>query len=268
MNRLALILGALLVAPLLTGCASDAVVFVTATNLGVEISGGQGPGGAKVGYQRSEYVSMPLAVEEQQGADGETSETLREAFPVLAMFEMSTGRLVIDGGALRVRQTFATGKAARMTTSVEAVGKAFVAAGGDRIPDEGSVLAYQDIVQAAGPDHDDPADDVVAAVERRLLGGQSLDAAAVEGFIRARGLADDEERLLLGSVPESPGNQLRWLLRFAAEDGRGDVLERIREDIQTSRGDADGGEVPADVPVSSGPEDPPAGAAIMAENPR
>lgn len=106
----------------LSGCAKDAVIFSTSTRLGIELNtteGGQQ--GVRIGYKRSEGVTMP-----QRKEDG----TLRdEAYPVFAAFRFDTGSVLLAGlGTTEIDQRFATGDAANAATSSESALSAMLAA--------------------------------------------------------------------------------------------------------------------------------------------
>ena len=95
------------------GCAKDAVVFSTSTRLGIELNTTEaGQQGVRIGYKRSEGVTMP-----QRKEDGTVRE---EAYPVFAAFRFDTGSVLLAGlGATKIDQRFATGEAADSATKTE-----------------------------------------------------------------------------------------------------------------------------------------------------
>ena len=128
MNRIVLPLLAVLA--LLAGCtAPRAVVFVTGTQLGIEVNtveGGQQS--AHVGYRRAEGVAMPLVAKYDEVVDKRGKPTtnhvqvvMTNAYPVISLFQLDTGSLLVpattqtatgSSGPLRLHQVFATGRAA------------------------------------------------------------------------------------------------------------------------------------------------------------
>ena len=94
------------------GCANTVVVS-TSTMIGVEINAADaGEQTAKVGYQRAEGVVMPIRKSKANVRCGESS-IIPNAYPVISVFELKTGSLLLAGlGPLRLNSVFATGRAA------------------------------------------------------------------------------------------------------------------------------------------------------------
>lgn len=91
---------------LLSGCVKDGVFFVSSTQLGIEVNTVEdGQQTARIGYSRSEATIMPVR-------DGCYGELLPEAYPLLSVFEMDSGPLLVSAfTTTTVRQIFVTGKA-------------------------------------------------------------------------------------------------------------------------------------------------------------
>ena len=91
---------------LLSGCVKDGVFFVSSTQLGIEVNTVEdGQQTARIGYSRSEATIMPVR-------DGCYGELLPEAYPLLSVFEMDSGPLLVSAfTTTAVRQIFVTGKA-------------------------------------------------------------------------------------------------------------------------------------------------------------
>jgi hypothetical protein len=126
----------LLLLVFVTGCANNAVVFTTMTRTGVEINAAEGgQQSAHVGFDRFEGVLMPLVFTNSQGQ----AETLKQAYPVYAEYEFASGGLTpasaTNGGALILRQVFATGKAATKGNTQKNVEKDFKALQGSYVAD-------------------------------------------------------------------------------------------------------------------------------------
>jgi hypothetical protein len=126
-----------------SGC-SNTLLFTTGTQLGIEVNAAEGgQQTAKVGYQRFEGTVMPI-----RKRDGTIAE---EVYPVLAVYSLETGTLLLGGlTTTKIRQVFATGKAAVQPRAAEAVERAFRSLEGELIPE--ATLA--------------PADELLALVDK------------------------------------------------------------------------------------------------------
>ena len=100
------------------GCNSSAVLFSTGTQFGIELETvGTNTQSVKVGYQRHEGVTMPTRV-------GRKGPLISEAYPVLSIFDYSSGSLLLGNlNGVKVKQVFATGKAAVVPNAVDSVGE-------------------------------------------------------------------------------------------------------------------------------------------------
>jgi hypothetical protein len=118
---------AVLACGLLSAC-KNSVLFTTSTMLGVELNALEGgEQSVKVGYQRAEGVMMPV-----RKKDGKIME---EAYPVISLYDMDTGSLLLRAlTTTRVKQVFATGRAAVKPTAAGAALKAFQALEGELLP--------------------------------------------------------------------------------------------------------------------------------------
>jgi hypothetical protein len=103
----------------LVGCQTDNIYIVTSTRNAVEISAAADTSQtASIGHKRLEGVLMPA-----RRSDG----TVRDqAYSVLATYRFHQGSLLLANvGRLRIRQTFAVGKAAREKLAAASVAKLF-----------------------------------------------------------------------------------------------------------------------------------------------
>jgi len=110
-----------------TACMKDTVAFHTATRLAIEIQTSEEQPGVNVGYRRLEGVTMPLRVS-PDGADGtkdgKGNALVPDAYPVLAGFMTSSSGLWPNGArplGTRIKQVFATGRAAKQLNAPAAV---------------------------------------------------------------------------------------------------------------------------------------------------
>ncbi len=121
MVKLAVQLGRVALAALLAcavGGCSQAIVFGTSSSLGIDIGVEGGQENAKIAYDRTEAVSMPVRRKDGTLVD--------EAFPVLAISAMDTGKLTLTGlTAAKVKQVFAAGNAATDDNAWESVVTSF-----------------------------------------------------------------------------------------------------------------------------------------------
>lgn len=108
----------------------NSILFATSTTLGVDLSTtAANAQGVKVGFQREAGVFMP---ERTQQVDG--VEVPKEAYPVLAIYDMETGSFDFTGlGTLKVRQVFASGRAAVGSDAAEGTVQAMSALTGTQI---------------------------------------------------------------------------------------------------------------------------------------
>lgn len=114
----------LVLSPCGGGCVSDAILFTTATQVGIEVNGlDNGKQTARIGYERAEFVSMPV-----RKKDG----SLRsEAYSVVSAFHFDSGTILLSASGpqpTKIVQIFATGAAASVDTNgatVKAVSAAY-----------------------------------------------------------------------------------------------------------------------------------------------
>lgn len=102
--------------PCLVSCQTNGLYFATGTQVGVEL-GVVSPNeqAVTVGYKRAEGVTMPT-----RRIDGTL---IPKAYPVLSIFDLKSGGFNLTKlGSLKVKQVFATGKAANQTNAGKAVG--------------------------------------------------------------------------------------------------------------------------------------------------
>ncbi len=155
------------------------VVFSTGTVLGVDIVAVGADGqGARVGYQRMEFVSMPVV---QHDADGGV---ITSAFPVLSLFSMDTGALLsTDVTAMRVLQVFATGEAATQVNAPAAVASAAQALALATLWSPEVVALSEEAVQLVDLAWATDATAAGAAASATLAGGQALTLEGLEAAI-------------------------------------------------------------------------------------
>lgn len=130
---------------LLSLCAiacRNSILFTTSTTLGVDLSTtAANAQGVKVGFQREAGVFMP---ERTQLTD--KGEVPLEAYPVLAIYDMETGSFDFTGlGTLRVRQVFASGRAAVGDGATKATTEAMSALTGVQILTSSDVEAMKSL---------------------------------------------------------------------------------------------------------------------------
>jgi len=143
MKRL-LILSIVLAVVVTTGC-QNTLYFATGTQFGIEINAAEGGRQtAKIGYHRMEGVVMPLRRTDEQAEEG--GKLKPAAYPVLSIFDLESGTLLLAGlGTTKVRQVFATGRAAVQEKSVESVNNTMRALAGVPIPDTRDQLSSEDL---------------------------------------------------------------------------------------------------------------------------
>jgi hypothetical protein len=98
--------------------------------MGIELNALEGgEQSIKVGYQRAEGVIMPVRKKGDQLMD--------EAYPVISIYDMDTGPLLLRTlSTTRVKQVFATGRAAVKPNSADAALRAFESLEGELLPDD------------------------------------------------------------------------------------------------------------------------------------
>jgi hypothetical protein len=155
------------------------VVFSTGTLVGVDIEAlGTNGQGARVGYQRLEFVSLPTEKPDGSQVDA--------AFPVVSLFAMDTGSLLTASPTMmRVLQVFATGEAATQVKAPEAVASAAKALALAALwTPEMTALTEQTVEQVNLAWAKDPAA-ADAAASATLAGGKPLTLEGLEEAIDA-----------------------------------------------------------------------------------
>jgi hypothetical protein len=248
----------LLTAAGLQACTSTSnveyVVFTTGTVLGVDIQPVAPDGqSARVGYVRSEFVSMPT---QPAGDDGPGL----YAMPVFARFEMDTGALMSDQTTvLEVRQLFATGLAAAGPGKARAFARiASALATGHVWPEETAELARtaHDLFDAAWAR--DKAAAKRAASEALADGGElTVDALMALSEERAAetGVSlepPDREEFEDLTEDQIAGEVVRDLILLAAHTGDNDTLQRLIDALRpVAEAPAPGSGTAADAPADT-----------------
>lgn len=183
---------------LLVGCAGPAVVFTTATQVGVEVNAADGGRqGARAGYDRFEGVIMPMAAPR---TDKEPGPVLKQAYPVYSEYEFESGSLApttaaLEGGIV-VRQVFATGKAALTADVRRAVSREFAAMSAHIATDEASEKVQEWLATSGSVNEEKRRRTQIATWLKANQPG-----VRVHDFIYGRGNVELREQFLKGVNP-------------------------------------------------------------------